>query len=181
MIVSPSFHVVGSYAMFDYLTFFKDRCAHLSSADHSRFSRGCHSPMTFAEMNALRLLGISSGQEVRVRLRWLVSASLRYLGTRHTGVGVPLAIALLHLAHCAIQGTTGSRGSQYAVASCDVLLILACVIGVGLIVADDVDHAAPDIQAGDDSGTGCQFVGSTPPISYRPGWLRNSLISSSGQ
>ena len=61
------------------------------------------------------------------------------------------AVALLHLRHSAVQHTASARRGQDAVAALDVRRVNALVVGVALVVADNVNHAAQHIKAGDSS------------------------------
>ena len=75
------------------------------------------------------------------------------------GVGVELAVCLLHLRHGAVAGAARSGGGEDALAARDVELIVAVVVGVGLVVGDHADDAAVDVQAGHDGSARRQLLG----------------------
>ena len=76
----------------------------------------------------------------------------------HAGVGVELAVGLFHLSDRAVNSAASSRSAYRDHALRDILLYGTVQLGVGVLVGEEVDHAAFDIQAGDLGSTGRQSL-----------------------
>ena len=67
----------------------------------------------------------------------------------HAGVSMELAVGLLHLSDRAVNSTASSRSAYRDHALRDILLYSSVQLGVCVLISEEVDHSALDIQAGD--------------------------------
>ena len=76
----------------------------------------------------------------------------------HTSVSMELAVGLLHLSDRAVNSTASSRSAYRDHTLWDILLYSSVQLGVCVLISEEVDHSALDIQAGDLGSTGRQSL-----------------------